>query len=60
MALSTSETYKEQFEREAVLADGHNAHHRVRSNFAVMYAAAALAIDYENPSLEKEADIPGN
>ena len=39
------ETYREQFEREAVLADGHNAHHRVRSNFAVIYAAAALAID---------------
>ena len=25
----------------------HNAHYRVRTNFAVMYAAAALAIDYE-------------
>jgi uncharacterized protein (DUF927 family) len=40
-------TYKEQFERDAVLPDSHNAHHRVRSNFAVMYAAAALSIDYE-------------
>ena len=40
-------TYKEQFERDAVLPDRHNAHYRVRSNFAVMYAAAALAIDYE-------------
>jgi hypothetical protein len=40
-------TYKEQFERDAVLSDGHNARYRVRSNFAVMYAAAALAIDYE-------------
>ena len=40
-------TYKEQFERDAVLPDAHNAHYRVRSNFAVMYAAAALAIDYE-------------
>ena len=40
-------TYKEQFERDAVLPDEHNAHYRVRSNFAVMYAAAALAIDYE-------------
>ena len=39
--------YKEQFERDAVLPDRHNAHYRVRSNFAVMYAAAALAIDYE-------------
>ena len=40
-------TYKEQFERDAVLPDGHNAHYRVRTNFAAMYAAAALAIDYE-------------
>ena len=40
-------TYKEQFERDAVLSDRHNAHYRVRSNFAVMYAAAALAIDYK-------------
>jgi hypothetical protein len=39
--------YKQQFEREASISDGHNAHYRVRSNFAVMYAAAALAIDYE-------------
>ena len=39
-------TYKEQFERDAVLPNGHNAHYRVRSNFAAMYAAAALAIDY--------------
>jgi uncharacterized protein (DUF927 family) len=39
--------YKEQFERDAVLPDRHNAHYRVRSNFAVMYAAAALAIDYK-------------
>ena len=39
--------YKEQFERDAVLPDKHNAHYRIRSNFAVMYAAAALAIDYE-------------
>lgn len=34
-------------ERDAVLPDRHNAHYRVRSNFAVLYAAAALAIDYE-------------
>ena len=39
--------YKEQFERDAVLPDRHNAHYRVRSNFGVMYAAAALSIDYE-------------
>jgi hypothetical protein len=39
--------YKKRFERDAVLPDRHNAHYRVRSNFAVMYAAAALAIDYE-------------
>jgi putative DNA primase/helicase len=38
--------YKEQFEQDAVLSDKHNAHYRVRSNFAVMYAAAALSIDY--------------
>ncbi len=47
-------TYKEQFERDAVLSDGHNAHYRVRSNFAVMYAAAALAIDYEILPWKKE------
>jgi len=40
-------TYKDQFERDAVLPDAHNAHYRVRTNFAAMYAAAALAIDYE-------------
>jgi len=39
--------YKQQFEREASISDGHNAYYRVRSNFAIMYAAAALAIDYE-------------
>ena len=39
--------YKEQFERDAKLPDKHNAHYRVRSNFAVIYAAAALAIDYK-------------
>jgi putative DNA primase/helicase len=38
--------YKQQFERKAAICDGHNAHYRVRSNFAVIYAAAALAIDY--------------
>jgi hypothetical protein len=38
--------YKEQFERDAALPDKHNAHYRIRSNFAVMYAAAALSIDY--------------
>jgi hypothetical protein len=39
--------YKQQFEREAAIPDAHNAHYRVRTNFAIMYAAAALAIDYE-------------
>jgi uncharacterized protein (DUF927 family) len=39
-------TYREQFERDAVLPEGHNAYYRVRTNFAVMYAAAVLAIDY--------------
>ena len=41
--------YKEQFERDAVLPDRHNAHYRVRSNFALMYASehgdANAAID---------------
>lgn len=45
--LETLKKYKEQFERDAELPDGHNAYYRVRSNFAVMYAGAALAIDYE-------------
>ena len=45
--LETLKKYKEQFERDAVLPDTHNAYYRVRSNFAVMYAAAALAIDYQ-------------
>ena len=45
--LVTLRKYKEQFERDAVLADMHNAYYRVRSNFAVMYAAVALAIDYD-------------
>src|SRR5262249_15722018 len=39
--------HKQQFEHKAVIPDAHNAHYRVRSNFASMYAAAALAIDYE-------------
>jgi uncharacterized protein (DUF927 family) len=39
--------YKEQFERDAVLPDKHNAHYRIRSNFAMIYAAAALSIDYD-------------
>jgi hypothetical protein len=45
--LETLKKYKEQFERDAELPDGHNAYYRVRSDFAVIYAAAALAIDYE-------------
>lgn len=44
--LETLRKYKQQFEREAAIADAHNAYYRVRSNFALMYAAAALAIDY--------------
>jgi hypothetical protein len=44
--LETLRKYKQQFEREATIADAHNAYYRVRSNFALMYAAAALAIDY--------------
>jgi hypothetical protein len=44
--LETLRKYKEQFEAEAEIPDKHNAHFRVRSNFAVMYGAAALAIDY--------------
>ena len=51
--------YKEQFERDAVLPDMHNAYYRVRTNFAVMYAAAALAIDYES-FLGKSVNIPGH
>jgi hypothetical protein len=45
--LQRLKAYKQQFERNAVLPDLHNAHHRVRSNFALMYAVVALAIDYE-------------
>jgi len=44
--LETLKKYKRQFEREAAISDRHNARYRVRSNFAVIYAAAALAIDY--------------
>ena len=44
--LERLKAYKQQFERDAVLPDKHNAHYRVRSNFAVTYAAAALSIDY--------------
>jgi uncharacterized protein (DUF927 family) len=38
-------TYKVQFERE-VAAPASKAIHRIRSNFAVIWAAGALAIDY--------------
>ena len=38
----------------------HNAHYRVRTNFAVMYAAAALAIDYEILPWKIAANIPGD
>jgi hypothetical protein len=39
--------HKQQFEHKAAIPDAHNAHYRVRGNFAIMYAAAALAIDYD-------------
>lgn len=45
--LETLKKHKQQFEREAAIAGAHNAHYRVRSNFAIMYGATALAIDYE-------------
>ena len=44
--LETLRKYKQQFERECPIPCAHNAHYRIRSNFALMYAAAALAIDY--------------
>jgi hypothetical protein len=44
--LETLKKHKQQFERRAAIPDAHNAHYRVRSNFAAVYAAAALAIDY--------------
>ncbi len=44
--LETVREYKRQFEAEAKVMDTHNAHLRIRSNFAVLWAAAALAIDY--------------
>jgi hypothetical protein len=44
--LERLKAYNQQFERDAALPDKHNAHYRIRSNFGVMYAAAALSIDY--------------
>jgi hypothetical protein len=44
--LESLKKYKHEFEHAAAIAGKHNAHYRVRSNFALMYAAAALAIDY--------------
>jgi putative DNA primase/helicase len=44
--LDTLKGYKQRFERKAAIADQHNAYYRVRSNFALTYAAAALGIDY--------------
>jgi hypothetical protein len=38
--------YREQFEAEAKLRDQHNAHYRIRGNFALLYAVPALAIEY--------------
>ncbi len=43
---ATVRRYKEQFESE-VGAPDERAVHRIRSNFAIIWAAAALAIDYE-------------
>jgi hypothetical protein len=44
--LETLQRYKRDFEERAVVAGTHNAQYRIRSNFALFYAAAALAIDY--------------
>ena len=44
-ALAKVKRYKEQFEREVTVSSS-NAALRIRSNFALIWAAAALAIDY--------------
>ena len=44
-ALSKVRAYKNQFEREVSVAS-FNAALRIRSNFALIWAAAAMAIDY--------------
>ena len=45
-AVSTLKQYLREFETHASPSMVRNSDHRIRSNFAVMYAAAALAIDY--------------
>ncbi len=44
--LTSIKTYKSDFESKAKVGDA-NKLYRIRSNFALMYAAAALAIDYD-------------
>jgi hypothetical protein len=44
--LATVMEAKAWFEEKATIPGAHNAHYRVRSNFALMYAALALGIDY--------------
>ena len=45
--LALIKRYKELFEKDAAVPAVHNAHYRIRGNFAVIYGAAALAIDYK-------------
>jgi hypothetical protein len=45
-ALSKVRAYKDQFESEVTVPSS-NAALRIRSNFALIWAAAAMAIDYE-------------
>lgn len=44
--LKTLHRYKRSFEDRATVMGTHNAQYRVRTNFAVLYGASALAIDY--------------
>jgi hypothetical protein len=44
--LGTLNRYKAQFEVNVKIPEQQNAHYRIRSNFALMNAAAWLAIDY--------------
>jgi len=44
--LKRLQQYMDKFEARAKIPASHNAHLRVRHNFAVIFAAAALAIDY--------------
>ena len=52
--LETAQKYKRHFEAKAKINYTHNAHLRIRSNFALLWAAAALAIDYEILPWKKE------